>query len=361
MKKIILSLLAVALFSTAANAQLGGLGNAAAAAAKRALEKKLDNAVEKAVDKAVEKQVDEYVGDVDITSADSNAKLLTPEQMMAKFPKLPTEQDLVNYAIEMQKDSPSALKLLTNGVSKFLTKVNIAMIDVSNNISQHSGTWAKEVNDEVLAQMGLTQAQWDKMSEAEQQKALDAYAEKHLNSLGLTSDDIAKMENMSEEEQQAFVQKKIQEKIAKDGEDNAYSKMSKEYEQLAKVYASSFDLIDMYDALSNQIDSIYNDARTKAEEIWKTKYASKTRTDALMGQFYRETLPLYFAAMQNALVIRKQNQLPLAHKIDQSIAETAKKSSVKPAGPLSWNYAQMLAVLYLAEGNQIMNYFTPSK
>lgn len=325
MKKVVL-LLAVMSLTLGANAQLGGLLNAAAKSAKKSIEKRMDKEVDTLTNQAAEGVKNAIFSKLGIsrpstttaaTSADGTSArtaAVSPKDYMSQLPNFPTDDQIADYACIMSKDSPSALKMITNPVAAYLAKVAMMTSNAAGSVSTMTEERAAQVEEN-----------YKKLIE-------DFY--------GVSAEEL---EKMSEEEIQALTYKKMY------GE-GTLEVTNKTAEMIAPVQA----MMDEYNAVSDKIDAIFAKADEECQVIWDSKY----KTESQLCTYYKDAAPVYSEAVRQAMETRRTEQMKLAEKMDKEIADYVAKNPTSNADQVNYTYLTMIA--YLSDAARISTIYQPS-
>ena len=276
MKKI-LTLTMVLVFALGAQAQIGGL---------------VGGAVKRGIQKSVEKKMDEALGNNQQQSRetaqpqdnntaaqveDEGDHIPTPEEVMAMVPKIPTYQNIADYLCEQSRESPRMLKLMANPTTTFLTQMTIAAANGYVTMVASNGT-VYSLDEQMRSELGITEEQYEAMSEEEQQALARRYAEERNQRYARTVEVLA--------------------------EDKQYN-----------------ELLDQYNAIEDQIRKLQDDAEAECRQAWNDKHAASGDLCA----YYRDAVPIYHRAVLGGMDIRKKQQLAVAKKIDERVQTLAKQ------------------------------------
>ena len=181
--KAVIITFALLLFSSyTANAQIGNIVG-------KKIKEKAEKTIGKAVDKAIDNATDDILGKEDKTSKnqdDSKTETvsgskdndkITPEKIMSNVPKMPTQQQVAEYLCESQRANPRTVKMLTNPTTAFLAKNTVVSLGGYSATLANGDTRYFELNEQILSEIGITQEQFDAMSEEEQQEISRKYAD----------------------------------------------------------------------------------------------------------------------------------------------------------------------------------------
>lgn len=313
-RTLLLALVAIALPITS-QAQLGSLlEKAAKKTVKKTTEKLVDKAADKASDaatKAIDKEVEKRLpSDKSSTTTEATAQA-TYESLMKQMPELPSVDQLTKY--QEAKLNEKTLALLTSRVTSFSTKV----LDLSAQCS------VLDYKD-----MDSTQAM----------RLAEAYT-------GLSQSEMQQLSAMSEEEQQAWLEKHY-------SQERTEANMARQAVDATKWLEPLQPQIDRWAQVGEKATAVYEEMDTKLRPIYN-KYAAKLeqatgkeRTNLLVA-YYAEAAPHIRTAVQQALNIRLNEQLPIAKQIE---AEMVK---IRAANPDAVNqllsYPKLTATQYFSE------------
>lgn len=264
-------------------AQIGGL---VGGAVKRGIQKSVEKKVEQKMDEALgvkdnqkkeaaePKQNDQNVS---ATTEEDGDHIPTPEEVMDMVPKIPTFQQLSEYLCEQSRDNPRTLKILANPTTTFLTQMTLALANGYVATMASNGS-IYTLDKQLMEDLGITQEQYDAMSEEEQQALARQYA----------------------------------------------AELEERYLRTAEVLANDdqyVKLLDGYNAMGDKVDGLHKDADEACAKIWSEKYAA---TNDICG-YYREAVPIYYKAVLQGMEIRKKQQLVIAKQIDERVQTLAKQ------------------------------------
>ena len=266
------------LSSLTANAQFGDvLRKAAQKAAQKTTEKLTDKAAEKAAD-AIEKELDKSKAKNAPAENNAEAEQATYASIMAQMPDLPTVQQLVNYKeAELNEQS---LKLMVSPVTSFQTKL-----------------------------LGLSvQAVSLTTSSADSAQIVDAAYKNAQLATGLTREELDELAALPEDQQQAYLQAHYKQGTAEAALLQQAADASKYLEPIQPI-------IDRWETFNKTIDQLYSQTESQCKEIYKkyagqlSKATGKDRNKTLI-KYYSEIAPLMRTAVQQALKISLNEQLP---------------------------------------------------
>ena len=257
-----------------AQSQIGGL-----------VGKKLKEKAEQAIDKALntddsKKKDQSMTTEKDSPSQnDQKSKEITADDVIASVPKMPTQQQVADYLCESNKANPRQLKLLANPTTAFLAKLTVSGIGGYASLSSGKGYY--DFNEQLLQDLGVSQEQFDAMTEEEQAELARKYA--------------------AELEQRYY---KTMERL---GKDDTYNKM-----------------LDKYNALEQKISRLFSDADSVCQAVMeKTGIDGAGVSEEKMCNYYRSVVPDYYMTTIKALNIRKTEQLAVAKHIDEYVKTLA--------------------------------------
>lgn len=286
MKKILFLFMALGLVY-GSQAQLGGL---IGGAVKKSVEKKISQTVEDKADEMLgnkkssnDKSPKESTEQTAETTADEG-HMPTPEEVMAMVPVLPSFQNLSDYACEQNRANPRTLKLLANPTTTFMTKMTLALASGYVTMMGAGQTGSVYAFDgQLLTDLGISEEEFNAMSEEEQQKLAQQYAT---------------------ELQERYI--RTAEKLAAD---EGYTKLQQQYTDIDK-----------------EIESLFTKADETTGELWKTKYGtSDSPSEADMCSYFKDAVPVLYKAVNEAMNIRKTRQLPIAKQMDEYVQKMAQR------------------------------------
>lgn len=323
MKRILFFAIIMALSCATANAQLGGLLEKAAKKTSQKVTKKLTDKAEDAIDKAVDKKIDETL-DKEKASRNqsrSSEQALTYDNLMRQVPELPSVEQYLKYKeAELNEQS---LKLLTSRVSSF----NMELVGLM-------GQAAAGVGDSQIDSAQATEMAY-------------RYAEM---TTGLSKDEIEKLSQMSEEEQQAYLQAHYRQGTAE-------AAILREGEEAARLLEPVQPLINQWDEVGRKIDALYEEADDKCKSIYakytdKLKKAEGKARNKVLLEYYAEALPVQRRAVENAMRIRLDEQLPIAEEIERQMADIRAQHGNMLSSLL--RYPQLTATQYFSDPSRLM-------
>lgn len=314
MKKALTLIVALAIV-LGANAQIGGLIGGA-------VKKGIQKSVEKKVEQTVEQKADELLGDDNSSNRQSDSRdanttqsqnsnvedsgdhVPTPEEVMAMVPKIPSFQNIADYLCEQSRENPRTLKLLANPTTSFLTQMAIAVANGYVTMVASNGS-IYTLDEQLLADLGITEEQYDAMSESEQQALAQKYA--------------------------AELEQRYARTIEVLAADDQYNKLT-----------------DEYSAIDDQIRKIQSNAEEECLKIWKDKYAATGDQCA----YYRDAVPIYYKAIMQGMELRKSSQLAVAKKVDSRVQTLAKQRPNEVFAGF-FNMAGLCATSYVTDASVI--------
>lgn len=305
MKKVFILVVAVAL-TAGAQAQLGNL-----------VRKAITNTVEQKLNLNSPKQNEQK--DVEMPSKDAEDKnrVPTPEEVMAMVPPIPPAQQLADYACEQNRANPRTLKLLANPTTTFLTKM-VAATASGYVVMMGAGKEGSIYNldEQLLKELGISQEQYDAMSEEEQQKLAEKFASDLQDRYLRTAEFLAS--------------------------DKAYNQ-----------------LMDRYSEVEKEITKKYDETDSVCRDIWQKKYGNKENpTEDDMCEYLRTVTPMQHKTVLEAMKLRKARQLEIAKKIDTYVQELAK---LHPGEVFAGFYNQggICATSYVADAARLTSLSVP--
>lgn len=315
MKRTLLIALVAIVLPLTSQAQLGNLlEKAAKKAVKKTTEKLVDKAADKASDaatKAIDKEIDKRLPSDKSTPLAEPTEQATYKSLMQQLPELPSVDQLTKY--QEAKLNDKTLALVTSRVTAFSTKV----LDLSAQCA-------------TLNYRDLDSAQAMRLTEA--------YT-------GLSQSELQQLSAMSEEEQQAWLQNHY-------SQERAEANLAKQAVDASKWIEPLQPQIDRWSQVGDKISGVYKEMDTKLQPLY-SKYApkleqasGKERTSLLIA-YYAEAAPHIRTAVQQALTIRLQEQLPIAEQIEGEMVK------IRTSNPDAINqlisYPQLTATQYFSE------------
>ncbi|MCR4966044.1 MAG: hypothetical protein K6A41_10360 [Bacteroidales bacterium] len=317
MKKILATLLFIALLGPAANAQLGGI-------LRRAAEKATEKAVDKATDKAADaaaKAVEDELNKQQPQQTEATGKEVTSlADIMKQMPALPTAQQFIKY--KEAELNEQTMKMVTNPVTSFNAQ--------AMSLSMEAVTFCTQNLDSA--------------------EVMDAAYKQAEATTGLTREEIDKLSTMSEAEQEAYLKAHYQQGHAEAAMLNQAVEASKYLEPLQPK-------IDEWEKVNERIEGIYKKVDGQCREIYK-KYADKLadETDknhnSILMQYYSEIVSFQRDAVEQAMKLRLNEQMPIAEKIEEEMVVIRKEHQDFVSALL--NYPQLTATQYFMEYARVL-------
>ena len=310
-------------------AQLGGaLQKAAQKAVKKTTDKVIDKTTDAAADaaaNAVDRELDKLRSNNSADKPQQTSAETVEEQtvasLMAQLPELPTVQQLVNY--KTAELNEQTVKLLASPVTSYNAKLfNLSMQLLS------------------VGTQGMDSAQL-------METAYKA-AEK---STGLSREELEKLSEMSDEEQEAYLKSHYKEGTY---EAAVLQQAAEAGEYLKPVQP----LIDQWSAVDDKITALYKQSETRCRGIYAkysdqlSKAAGKER-NALLLKYYSEIVPIQREAVQQAMQLRLKEQLPIADKIEEKMVEI--RAQHQDVVSMLLNYPQLTATQFFAEPAKLLD------
>ncbi len=322
MKKLVLLIIAVIIGTFTANAQIGGFLEKAA---KKAQQKTEDKIIEKTSEKAADKVSDaivDQIPDVEVEeqAVEESDEPLTYEGIMRQLKPIPSVQQMVSY--KKAELSGQGLKMLSSEVMKFQMKV----LDLTGKVLE---------------------VPYQNADSAQIMAAAYNYAEM---TTGLSKEEIDMLSQMSEEEQEAYLQAHYNEGQAEAAMMEAAVEASKYLEPLQPT-------IDRWTAIGDKVDNVFQESDEQCAAIYK-KYAAKLDTEdeearnKVLLKYYEEVAPIIRDAVDRAGEIRFKEQLPIAMEIEEEMVKI--RAEHQDAISVLLNYPQLTASAYLAESLKII-------
>ncbi|MBO7144203.1 MAG: hypothetical protein J6W13_05175 [Salinivirgaceae bacterium] len=326
MKKILLSAICIAACAFTANAQLGSsmLKQAASKAAKKTTEKTIEKATDRisdkasdAIDKEIEKGLSSEPSQSQSQSQAQSQEPVKPQSIidiMKQLPAVPTVQQLANYkSAELNEQT---IRLMASPVMSFKTKSTTLAIQA----------------------MTFSYANADSAQVME-----TAYKQAEMMT-GLTREEIDKLSEMSEEEQQAYLEAHY-----KQGQ--AEAALLEQAADAGEYLEPLQPLIDEWDAIGKKVEGIFADADNQCKTIY-AKYAKdlENQGEAYKSaalKYYTEIAPIQRKAVLEAMKIRMDEQIPAAEKIEKEMIPIRAEHHDIISALL--NYPQLTATQYFTD------------
>lgn len=321
MKRIVVLLLILLLSQMPLHAQWGSLIQKAATKTAKTIEKKADsvaNAASAALDRQVEKrlQARQAASDNKQESAENSYGAL-----MRQMPDLPTVQQLCSH--KEAELNEQTLRLLSSAVTRFNThvlnlSVKVSAMAVRNIDSSNTSDFAYK-----MAQL----------------------------TTGMSREEIDHLASLPEEEQEAYLAAHY-----KNG--TAEAALVEQAAEANKYLEPLQPLIDKWDEVGRKADQVLEQADTKCKKIYK-KFASqlesatgKERNKVLL-EYYSNIVAVQRDAVQQAMKIRLEEQLPIAEEIEAKMVKIREEH--KDAISSLLNYPQLTASQYFAEWSRLLD------
>lgn len=321
MRKIVLLFLMVVLVQLPARAQLGSLIQKAATKTVKAIEKTADsvsNAATSALDKQFEKQRQSRQASNVQATADEEGGYAA---IMRRMPELPTVQQLcIHKEAELNEQ---AMRLLTSAVTRFNTQV-------LNLTSKAMSLTTKNVDS---AQVVDAAYKWAQLS------------------TGMTKEELEHLATLPENEQEAYI-------AAHYKSGTAEGALLKEAADASKYLEPLQPLIDKWEAAGRKADQVLEQADARCKKVYQ-KYtpmlekASDKERNQLLLKYYKDIIDWQRTAVQEAMKIRLEEQLPIAEEIEQKMV--AIRAEHKDNISAFLNYPQLTASQYFAEVSRLLD------
>ena len=323
MKKFTLLILAIIIGSFTANAQFGGLiEKAAKKAQKKTEEKIIEKTTEKVADK-VSDAISDQIPDEPIeepVAEEAPDEPLTYEGIMRQIMPIPTAQQMISY--KKAQLNGQGLKMMSSPIMKYQMKV----LDLLGKVYQvpYQGADSAQIVD-------------------------DSYKFAEFYS-GLSREEIDMLSQMSEEEQEAYLQEHYQ-------EGQAEAAMLEQAMEASKYLEPLQPTIDRWTAVGDRALKIYEEADAQCAAIYK-KYAENLTTEdegtrnPYLLKYYEEAAPIIREAVVRAYEIRLNEQLPIAMELEEEMAKI--RAEHQDAISVMLNYAQLTVSSCLSESLKII-------
>lgn len=325
MNRIVVLLCLCILPAFHANAQLDGLLRKAAQKATEKVSKTAEEAINKELNK--NRQNNDNNEAETISEANMQQEQVSYLSLMKQLPALPTAEQLSKF--KEAELNEQTLKMMTSPVTVFRTKAtSLAM--------QATQLLVSDMDSAQLVDMAYRQASL---------------------STGLSRAELDQLATMSDEEQEAFIKARMQQNAAMTAADASGTIQSAE--ELVNLIEPFQPLIDQWEAIGKNVDAVIDQAHKKCLAIY-AKYAStlnsyQGKNDKEYNKsflaYYNETVPIMLTAVQEALRIRQQEQLPVAESIEQGMAPLRQQNP--NALSLILNYPQMTTQAFFADLNHL--------
>lgn len=290
MKKIVIASLCFTLFCVPVQAQLGSLLQKAAKKTTEKVTEKLTDQAAEAASKALEEKLNQNQPQKPTDNrrpTATTAEPLTYAGLMSQMPELPTVQQLVNH--KEYELNGQTLRLLTSPVTKFSTQVTSLSMKV----------WSVPMEGVDSAQV-----------------VGNAYslAQKYT---GLTQEQLDHLSTLPEEEQEAYLAAHYQ-------QGQAEAALMEQAAEAGEYLEPLQPLIDKWEAAGQKADQYLSEADAQCKEIYK-KYgpqkasANEKELIELTLKYYREIVPIQRAAVEKAMKVRLEEQLPIAEEIEKEM------------------------------------------
>ncbi|MBR5167257.1 MAG: hypothetical protein IKW86_04220 [Salinivirgaceae bacterium] len=329
MKKLLLSVMCVAACAFTANAQFGSsmLKQAASKAAQRTTEKAIDKATDKAVD-AIDKEIDKGTQSEPAQESPAQSQSQSQSQtqsqepvqpqsivdIMKRLPAIPTVQQLTSYkSAELNEQT---IRLLSSPVTTFKTQSASLMIEaLAFSYTLDSATLTEAVYKNAELMTGLSREELDKLAE------------------------------MSEEEQQAYLATHYR-------QGQAEAAIMEQALDASKYLEPLQPMIDEWEAIGKKADKIFEEADNQCKPIY-AKYAKDLESEDAASyksaalKYYGEVAPILRKAAIDAMKIRMDEQIPAAEKIEKEMVPIRAQHQDLISALL--NYPQMTASQYFTD------------
>ncbi len=335
MKKVILSVMCIAVCALTANAQFGSsmLKQAASKAAQRTTEKAIDKATDKAVD-AIDKEIDKGTRNEPAQEAPAQTQSQSQSQtqsqepvkpesivdIMKRLPAIPTVQQMTSYkSAELNEQT---IRLLSSPVTSFKTQSASLLIEaLAFSYALDSATLSEAVYKNAELMTGLSREELDKLAE------------------------------MSEEEQQAYLATHYR-------QGQAEAAILEQAADASKYLEPLQPMIDEWDAIGKKADKIFEDADNQCKPIY-AKYAKDLESEEAASyksaalKYYGEVAPILRKAAIDAMKIRMDEQIPAAEKIEKEMVPI--RATHQDLISALLNYPQMTASQYFNDAMRIFD------
>lgn len=290
MKKFIIASLCLTFFCVPAQAQLGNLLQKAAKKTTEKVSEKIADQAADAAAKALEEKMNQNKQEQKTDNQQQTATAAEPltfAGLMGQVPELPTVQQLVTH--KEYELNEQTLRLLTSPVTKFSTQVMGLSMKVMS-----------------VPMEGIDSAQ----------AVESAYAMAQMTT-GLTKEELEHLSTLPEEEQEAYLAAHYKQGTAEAAVLEQAAEASKYLEPLQPM-------IDKWTAAGDKADQYLAEADAQCKEIYK-KYgpqkanASEKEKIKLTLKYYQEIVLIQRTAVEKAMKVRLEEQLPIAEQIEKEM------------------------------------------
>lgn len=170
---------------------------------------------------------------------------------------------------------------------------------------------------------------------------------------GFTEKEMKAMENMSEEEQQAYI-------MAYYHSGKADEIRMKAVEKTAEYAKRTEALVEEYERINDKVEALYKEAEKNMTPIYKS-YAKRLENlegkdyQILLAEYYSKIVDIQRSAVIEVMKIREKEQLPIAENIEKINSEIRKNDK----GIILSNYLQMWGISYFTETEHLFEVPTP--
>ena len=300
-------------------AQLGGLLQKAATKTTKVLEKKVDSVANAAIDKQLDKQ--RQSRQTTTNQVASEEEEMSYASLMRRLPELPTVQQLCSH--KEAELNEQTLRLLSSAVTRFNTQV----LNLSTKVL-------------TIPARNLDSAE-----------VMDAAYKWAQLSTGMTKEELDELASLPEEQQEAYI-------AAHYKAGTAENAMAQQAVDAGKYLEPLQPLIDKWDAAGRNADQILEQADAKCRKVYQ-KYApmlekatDKERNQLLL-KYYRDIIDVQRNAVQQAMKVRLEEQLPIAEEIEEKMVKIRAEHKDMISSLL--NYPQLTATQYFAEVSRLLD------
>lgn len=320
MKRIISIIILGMALSLTAQAQLGSLVSKALNKAAQEAGKAASTKIKERMGLSAESQTKATIPETTFNTSAEDTPEVTLEQLLASLPDMPTTQQLISHKEAMLKEQN--LRMLTSPVTTYLTQVFTL------------GTQ--------FSAMAFSQIDTNMMMYA-------AYA-----ATGLTPEMVKAMENMSDEEQEAFMIDYMQSGKA----DEALTRRTEREAQFAQA---TEDLHNQYNAVEEKVEQLYTAFYKDIASLYdsyskESENLEGTHATAVELNFYSKIADRQRNVVSQAMNLRLKEQFPVAKQIDEMNVSLSKKNGEGYMSMIS--YVSLFGQSYFAEISKLLE--TPS-
>ena len=170
-------------------------------------------------------------------------------------------------------------------------------------------------------------------------------------STGLSKEELEYLSTLPDDEQQAYL-------AAHYKQGTAETALVQEAAEASKYLEPLQPLIDKWDAVGRKVDQVLEQADARCKKAYM-KYApmlekaSDKERNQLLLKYYKDILETQRAAVQEAMKIRLEEQLPIAEEIESKMVNI--RAEHKDLMSALLNYPQLTASQYFSEVSRLLD------